>query len=120
MSLVTFKAIIDGVHFDPKKGAVKITLIGASHVSLDQLTTLSSKDESIQVTLESEQTKIAVFPLVPTEQDPATTDATGIDEEEAEWLKKAADKLEEPTEVVGVTGDLPEGAPEAADKDIEV
>jgi hypothetical protein len=39
-----FKALIDGVHFDAKKGSVKIVLVGASHVSLDELTTLSPKD----------------------------------------------------------------------------
>jgi hypothetical protein len=61
-----FEAVIDGVHFDPKKGSVKIVLVGVSHVSLDELTTLSPKDESIQVTLESEQTKIdALLPSVP-------------------------------------------------------
>lgn len=64
MSL-TFKAIIDGVHIDPKKGTVKIQLVATSSVSLDKLTTLSPKDESIHVTLESEQTKIDVFPLTP-------------------------------------------------------
>lgn len=90
-----FKALIDGVHFDPKKGAVKITLIGASHLSLDQLTTLSSKDESIQVTLESEQTKIGDV------GDPIT-----IGEEGAQWLDEAARKL----------GD---DAKEAADDEIE-
>jgi hypothetical protein len=42
-----FKALIDGVHFDAKKGSVKIVLVGASHVSLDELTTLSPKDDSI-------------------------------------------------------------------------
>lgn len=60
-----FKALIDDIHFDPKKGTVKIVLVGASHVSLDELITVGPKDESIWVTLESEQTKIKVFPLVP-------------------------------------------------------
>ena len=55
-----FEALIDGVHFDPKKGSVKIVLVGASHVSLDELTTLSPKDQTIRVTLESEQTKLEV------------------------------------------------------------
>ena len=58
MSSITFKALIDGVHFDPKKGTVKIQLIAASHVSIDKLTTLGPRDESVQVTLESAQTKI--------------------------------------------------------------
>jgi hypothetical protein len=81
-----FKALIDGVHFDPKKGAVKIVLIGASHVSLDELITLSPKDETVQVTLESEQAKIGVFTLNP--KDPIT-----LDEEAAERLKDAAERL---------------------------
>lgn len=84
MSSLTFKAGIDGVHFDPKKGAVKITLIGASHVSLDHLTTLGSKDESVQVTLEREQTKIVDV------GDPIVLDQKG-----AGWLKNAARELEE-------------------------
>lgn len=53
-----FKALINGVHYDPKKGSVKIVLVGASHVSPDELTTLSPNDETIRVTLESEQTKL--------------------------------------------------------------
>jgi hypothetical protein len=90
MSL-TFKAIIDGVHIDPKKGSVKIQLVATSSVSLDKLTTLSPKDESIQVTLESEQTKIDVFPLAtPNAGDPIT-----LGEQGAELLEKAARELEE-------------------------
>lgn len=105
-----FKALIDGVHFDPKKGAVKIVLIGASYVSLDELTTLSPKDETILVTLEREQTKIEVFPLTPTgvavehgsreekelEEGRSPTganDSTPLDEEAAAKLKEAADRL---------------------------
>ena len=65
MSSLTFKALIDGVHFDPKKGAVKIQLIATSHVSMDTLTSLGPADESVKITLESAQTKIEVFPLVP-------------------------------------------------------
>lgn len=61
MSSLTFKALIDSVHFDPKKGSVKIQLIGASHISLDKLTTLAPKDDPVSVTLESDQTKIGVF-----------------------------------------------------------
>ena len=113
-----FKALIDGVHFDPKKGSVKIVLVGASHVSLDELTTLSPKDETIQVTLESEQTKIEVFPLAPTgvAVEPGSREEreleegriispdfpTGADvsitlkgEEAAAKLKEAADRLRE-------------------------
>jgi len=67
MSSIIFKALIDSVHYDPKKGSVKIQLIGASHVSLDKLTTLAPKDEPVSVTLESAQTKIEVFPLAPPE-----------------------------------------------------
>jgi hypothetical protein len=105
-----FKALIDGVHFDPKKGAVKIVLVGASHVSLDELTTLSPKDETIQVTLESEQTKIKVFPLTPTgvavepgsreekeleegRNPTGANDPITLDEEAAAKLKEAADRL---------------------------
>lgn len=77
-----FEAIIDDIHFNPKKGAVKIVLIATSHVSLDDLTTLSPKDESVQVTLESEQTKIGVF-----------TPNAIIDEEAAERLKEASERL---------------------------
>ena len=58
MSSVTFKALIDGVHFDPKKGTVKIQLIAQSHVSIDKLTTLGPGDETVRVTLDSAQTKI--------------------------------------------------------------
>jgi hypothetical protein len=88
-----FKALNDSDHIDPKKGSVKITLVAASHVSLDELTTLSPKDETVQVTLESEQNKIDVYPPVPPEGDSATQDVMGIDEEGAEWLKKKADGL---------------------------
>lgn len=57
LEALTFRALIDGVHYDPKKGLVKIQLI-ANHVSLDKLTSLGPQDESIQVTLESLQTII--------------------------------------------------------------
>lgn len=85
-----FQAFIDGIHFDPKKGAVKIVLIGASHVSLDELTTLSPKDEPIQVTLKSEQTKLDATPLELDLRDPII-----IGEEAAVKLKAAADRLKE-------------------------
>ena len=65
MRSLTFKALIDGVHFDPKKGALKIQLIATSHVSMDELTSLGPADESVRITLEGAQTKIDVFPLVP-------------------------------------------------------
>ena len=55
-----FKALIDSVHLDPKKGSVKIVLVLASHISLDELTTIGPRDETIRVTLESEQTKLEV------------------------------------------------------------
>ena len=115
MSSLTFKALIGAVHVDPKKGTVKIQLEATSYVSLDELTTLGPRDESVQITLESEQTRIDVFPLVPTEGEPATPDAVGIDEEEAEWLKKAVDKLEEPGEVVDETGEPLDEEAEAGD-----
>ena len=84
---------------------MKIQLEATSYVSLDELTTLGPQDESIRITLESEQTRIDVFPLVPTEGASVAPDAIGIDEEGEERLKKAADKLEEPGEVVDETGE---------------
>jgi len=85
MSSLTFNALIDGVHFDPKKGAVKIQLIAASHVSMDKLTSLGPADESVRITLESAQTKItqALSPEV----------NVSLKEGGEEWLKKAADEL---------------------------
>jgi len=85
MSSLTFKALIDGVHFDPKKGALKIQLIATSHVSMDKLTTIGPHDESIRVILESEQTKIDAIPLVPS----ASVAIKGGEK----WLKNAADVL---------------------------
>ena len=64
MSTLTFKALIDAVHFDLKKGAVKIQLIATSYVSMDKLTSLAPADESVKITVEGAQTKIEVFPLV--------------------------------------------------------
>ena len=59
MSLLTFKALIDGVHLDPKKGIVKIQLVASSHdLSMDKLTSLGPADESVKITLESAQTII--------------------------------------------------------------
>jgi len=102
-----FEALIDSVHFDKKKGAVKIVLVGASHVSLDELTTLSPKDETIQVTLESEQTRIEVFPLRPngvaiepgSREERELGAPITLGEEEAVKLKEAADQLRAGTEV---------------------
>ena len=85
MSALTFNALIGPVNFDPKKGAMKITLIAASHVSMDKLTSLGPADESVKITLESAQTKITVFPLVP--------GAEVAIEGGEELLKKAADEL---------------------------
>lgn len=100
-----FKALIDGVHFDPKKGAVKIALVAASHVSLDELTTLSPNDEPVLVTLESKQTKIEVFPLVPDDGDSIT-----LDEEAAAKLRAAAEQLEESKEAA-IDDELVDGLP---------
>lgn len=130
MSALTFKAVIGGVHFDPKKGIAKIQLEATSYVSLDALTTLQPQDESIRVTLESEQTTIEDFALVHEEAaknlakfvatgiEPATTDIS-IGEEGGEWLKKAADKLREPGEVVDETAEPLDEDPDAAGEDIE-
>jgi hypothetical protein len=105
MSTLTFKALIGAVHIDPKKGTVKIQLEATSYVSVDELTTLGPREESVKITLESEQTRVDEHPLRPTEGELATTDASGLGEEEAEWLKKTADKLEEPGEAVDETGE---------------
>ena len=87
MTSITFKALLDSVRFDKKKGEVKIQLICASHVSLDTLTTIAPTDEPIKVTLESAQTKIEGFPIVPEVGDPVTR------EEKEALLKDAAEKL---------------------------
>ena len=58
MSSITFKALIDAVHVDPKKGVVKIQLIAGEAVSIDSLMALGPTDENIKVTLENAQTKI--------------------------------------------------------------
>lgn len=88
--LLTFRALIDGVHYDPKKGTVKIQLVATSHVSMDKLTTLAPQDESIQITLESLQTKIA-----------DVGDSTTLGEKGAKWLDEAARKLAEDEEDEG-------------------
>ncbi|AJP62046.1 hypothetical protein [ANMV-1 virus] len=96
MSTITFKALIDGVHFDPKKGVVKIQLIAGSHVSIDKLVRLGPGDENITVVLQSPQTEIDVFPLVPDASvggGPIT-----IDEEGAKKLEEAARKLRDVTD----------------------
>ena len=94
MSSLTFKAVIGAVHFDPKKGTVKIQLEATSYVSLDGLASLGPQDESIRITLESEQTRIDEHPLAPTTEEPATTDAVARTKEESEeWLKMEASRL---------------------------
>lgn len=100
MSSITFKALIDGVHFDPKKGTVKIPLVATSYVSMDKLVTLGPQDESVRVTLESEQTEIESFPLVP----------PTLGEEEADKRKEAAERLSkegEDVETGGGQGGMP-------------
>ena len=97
MTSITFKALLDSVRFDKKKGEVKIQLICASHVSLDTLTTIAPTDEPIKVTLESAQTKIEGFPIVPDAEEPKffkSDEAVELKGEEAEkLLKDAAEKL---------------------------
>lgn len=114
-----FKALIDGVHFDPKKGTVKIALVATLHdVSLDELATIGPKDESIRVALESEQTRIEASPLTPygraLEPDSREERELGapitLSEEEAVKFKEAADRLEECDE----EGDEVEGADKEA------
>jgi len=90
MSALTFKAVIGGVHFDPKKGIVKIQLEATSYVSLDELTTLGPSDESIRVRLESEQTRIGQLgPLDPID----------LAEEGAKTLEAAARKLRDDADI---------------------
>jgi hypothetical protein len=86
MSTITFKALIDGVHFDPKKGVVKIQLIAGSHVSMDKLVRLGPSDENITVILQSPQTEIDAFPLDPNDAKDALTfqPETETDEEKLE------------------------------------
>jgi hypothetical protein len=85
-----FNALIDDIHFNPKKGTVKIVLVGASHVSLDELTTLSPKEETVQVTLESEQTRLE-YGSIP-------GDAIMLAEAETAKLKEAAGRLRKDAE----------------------
>jgi hypothetical protein len=84
MSTITFKALIDSVHFDPKKGTLKIQLIAASHVSIDRLTTLGPGDENVNVTLQSAQTKIT-----------DVGDSITLTPEAVDALEKAAGTLRE-------------------------
>ena len=98
MRSLTFKALIDGVHFDPKKGALKIQLIATSHVSMDELTSLGPADESVKITLEGAQTNINVFPLVPeAEEDKIELNQKVTLEggKSEKWLKEAAEKIAE-------------------------
>lgn len=92
-----FNALIDSVHFDPKKGSVKIVLVGASHVSLDELTTLSPKEENVQVTLESEQTRLEYRPI--------SGDPIALDEEAAARLKEAAEGLRKDADAYEAEGE---------------
>jgi hypothetical protein len=69
MSVIIFKALIGGVHCDPKKGLVKIQLEATSYVSLDKLTSLGPTDASITVTLESGPTMIEEDPIPLSEEE---------------------------------------------------
>jgi uncharacterized protein YqhQ len=84
MSTITFKALINDIHFDPKKGTLKIQLIAATYVSLDKLATLGPQDENVQVTLKSAQTRLA-----------DEEDHIVLGEEENAKLKAAAERLRE-------------------------
>jgi hypothetical protein len=84
MSTITFKALINDIHFDPKKGTLKIQLIAANYVSLDKLATLGPQDENVSVTLESAQTRLA---------DAESSICLG--EEAAAKLKAEAERLRE-------------------------
>lgn len=85
MSTITFKALINDLHFDPKKGTLKIQLIAANYVSLDQLATLGPQDENVHVTLESAQTRLVT---------PADAEDVLPGEKGAKWLEEAARNLE--------------------------
>jgi hypothetical protein len=115
MSTITFKALINDIHYDPKKGTLKIQLIAANYVSLDKLATLGPQDENVQVTLESAQTRLAgaedlseerVLALKAAEEikekamkrmeeeaEAGVGDPIYLGEEEKEKLKAAAEKL---------------------------
>jgi len=95
MSTLTFEALIDGVRYDPKKGALKIQLIAASHVSMDKLTTLAPSDESIKITLESAQTKIVGDSVA------LSLEANAILKEEEKRLKEANEEIAEREEAEG-------------------
>jgi hypothetical protein len=82
MSTITFKALINDLRYDPKKGSLKIQLIAANYVSLDKLATLGPSDENVQVTLESAQTELT-----------DARDQIAIGEKGAAWLEEAARKL---------------------------
>ena len=101
MSSVTFKALIDGVHFDPKKGTVKIQLVVSSHVSIDKLTTLGPGDETVRVTLDSPQTKIEDVGLPIKIGPPQVTDDVQQLEPEAGDSGDPKASADEPTEESG-------------------
>jgi len=84
MRSITFKALISSIHIEPVKGTQKIQLIPTSYISVDKLSSLGPRDESIRVTLESVQIKITDV------GEPIT-----IGEEAAEKLKDAAECLKE-------------------------
>ena len=95
---VTFKALLTDVHLNPTKGTVKIQLTPTSPVSLDKLSSLGPKDESIQVVLESAQTTLDAS--TPTSFNDEIADKLKlaaeefpISEELAAKLKEAAEKL---------------------------
>lgn len=89
-----FQALIDGVHFDSKKGTVKISLVATSYVSLDELTTIGPRDESVQVILESKQAKLTPYDrTIRTIKDVGA--AITIDEEVGVKLKDVAERLKE-------------------------
>ena len=96
MSSLTFKALIDGIHFDPKKGALKIQLIATSYVNMDKLITLGPSDESLNITLESAQTKISPDAGDQIDLNPK---ASLTCEKGVERLKEAAEKFAEDQEV---------------------
>lgn len=107
MSSITFNALIGSVHYDLKKGAVKINLIAASHVSMDRLTSLGPSDESIQVTLESAQTEIEVFEPTPQKgafSTPSSKDPEATEKEDDLHSYPEEGEVAEPEEAEEVEG----------------
>jgi hypothetical protein len=60
MNTMRFEAFINGVHVDPKKGALKIQFFADTRVSVDKLTSLTPQGDLVRITLERPQMNIDV------------------------------------------------------------